>query len=418
MKTAESLQHTWQRFLGRSFNILFPILAIFGAFLISGLIIIAWGSNPLEAYAALFSGSFGSLASIATTLTRLTPLIFTGLAVTYGYRSGFFNIGAEGQLYLGAYSAVWIGITFSDWPGWLIIIFAMLAAALSGAVAALIPGLLKAGRGINEVLTTLLINYLIIQFFEWSLRVDRVTADIDQKWTFINWIGLKDATQPYPKSALIPESSWLPSLSSVLNGQFFTGLFGNAVWFQDLVSTPALTRITLAPFLGLVAILVVYFLLFRTTVGYRARAVGVNPEAARYMGINVKRTIITTALISGALAGLAGSMEILGAQHRVIPNFLLNAGFEGIPVAMIGQLNPFGVGLSALFFGALRAGANRMQIISGVPVYLVFVIQALAILFAIAGTTIDIAEKLRRPRNKTLNKDNPLLALDEEVPNA
>jgi general nucleoside transport system permease protein len=178
MNTSESMQKLWQRFLERSFNVFFPIVAIAGAFAISGLIIIAWGSNPFEAYGALLSGAFGSMAAWATTLTRLTPLIFTGLAVTYGYRSGFFNIGAEGQLYLGAYAALWVGVTFGEWNGWLVIIMAMLAAAIAGALLALGPGILKAKRGINEVLTTLLINYLVIQFFEWSLRVDHVTKGI------------------------------------------------------------------------------------------------------------------------------------------------------------------------------------------------------------------------------------------------
>jgi general nucleoside transport system permease protein len=417
MNTSPPIQDIWQRFLERSFSILFPILAIFGAFAVSSLIIIAWGSNPIEAYSALLGGAFGSIASWATTLTRLTPLIFTGLAVTYGYRSGFFNIGAEGQLFIGAYAVVWMGITFPDWPGWLLIIISMLFAMLLGALLALGPGILKARRGINEVLTTLLINYLVIQFFEWSLRVDHITRGFEAPWTFVNWLGLKDPTQPYPKSALIPESARLPSISSILNGNFLMSIFGEAEWYQSLLSTPALSRITLAPLLGVIAIVLVYFLLFHTTTGYRARAVGVNPEAARYMGINVGRTIITTALISGALAGLAGAMEILGSQFRVIPNFLLNAGFEGIPVAMIGQLNPFGVGLSALFFGALRAGANRMQIISGVPVYLVFVIQALAILFAIAGTKIDIVAKLRQSRTTRPAKTSQP-ASEIEVPHA
>lgn len=418
MNKSTVLEQWWRRYLERSFNILIPIFAIAGAFLISGFLIIAWGSNPLEAYAALLSGAFGSLASLATTLTRLTPLIFTGLAVTYGYRSGFFNIGAEGQLFLGAYAAVWVGVTLVDWPGWLVILIAMLAAALCGSLLAFLPGYLKANRGINEVLTTLLLNYIVIQYFEWSLRVDHVTKGFqpEKPWGFLNWLGLKDPMQPYPKSALIPESSWLPSLDTVFKSPLFSNLFGDMAWYQAMITTPALTRVTLAPLLGVVAIIVVYLLLFKTTTGYRARAVGVNPEAARYMGINIKRTLVTTALISGALGGLAGAMEILGAQHRVIPNFLLNAGFEGIPVAMIGQLHPVGAGLSALFFGALRAGANRMQIISDVPIYLVFVIQALAILFAVAGTTIDLGEKLRKPRAKKTNIEASQSA--EEVPNA
>jgi simple sugar transport system permease protein len=147
--------------------------------------------------------------------------------------------------------------------------------------------------------------------------------------------------------------------------------------------------------------------MFKTVTGYCSRAVGNNQEAARFMGINISRTFFTTALISGALGGLAGCMEILGTQHSVIPNFLVGAGFDGIPVALIGQLHPFGAALSALFFGALRAGSNRMQVITSVPIAVVYIIQALAILFAIAGTTFDlrsIVEKRRLARKNRVPK--------------
>lgn len=371
-------QILYQRFLERSFNILIPLGAILAAFVVSSALIVARGANPLAAYAALFAGAFGSSNALANTITRMVPIIMTGLAVTYGYRSGFFNIGAEGQLFMGAMATTWVGITLTGWPAWLLIPISLLAGALVGSLWALIPGYLKARRGFNEVLTTLLLNYITIQLFEFLIRVDHA---VGPGQPFLSWIGLKDPTQPFPKSAYIAEAARMPSLASVIS------------WLGGTAEDPALQRFTLAAVIAVLAAIVIYILLFKTTTGYRARAVGINPRAAQYMGINVMRTTITTALISGALAGMAGSLEIMGFQHRVIQNFLVGAGYDGIPVALIGQLNPLGVLLSALFFGALRAGANRMQIISGAPVSIIYVIQSLAILFAIAGTVIDL-----RPR--------------------
>jgi len=195
MYTRKPLPAWISKFLDKSLNILIPVLAILAAFFVSGLLILAWGSNPLEAYAALFSGAFGSLNAIATTLTRLTPLVFTGLAVAYGYRSGFFNVGAEGQLFMGGLAATWVAVTFTELPGILLIPLSMLAAAAAGSMLALIPGYLKASRGFNEVLTTLLINYIAIQYFEWTLRIDHPTKGVDQTWTPVNWFGIKDASQ-------------------------------------------------------------------------------------------------------------------------------------------------------------------------------------------------------------------------------
>lgn len=404
MKRKISIIDLWTGFLERSFTILVPVVAILAAFLVSGLLIVAWGANPVAAYKAVFEGAFGSLNAVATTLTRLSPLAFTGLAVAYGYRSGFFNVGAEGQLFLGALAATWVGVTFTDLPGWLLMIFCMLAAAIAGGALALLPGYLKAWRGFNEVLVTLLLNYVVIQFFEWSLRVDHPTRGVDMIWTWVNWFGIKDPTQPYPKSATLPEAAWLPSLGSIFRGDLFARLFGEASWYQGLLSDPAVNRITLAPVLAVLAIIIVYIIMFKTTIGYRARAVGVNPDAARFMGIDVRKTIIATSIISGMLAGLGGYIEVIGAQHRVIEKFLVDAGFTGIPVALIGQLHPYGVGLSALFFGALRAGANRMQIVTAVPIAMIYVIQALAILFAISGTTIDLVSYWKKKRLAILSE--------------
>ncbi|MFP4346048.1 MAG: ABC transporter permease [Anaerolineales bacterium] len=411
MKPTLLEQYDWRKFyrsfLKSSFNILIPLVAILAAFVVSSVLIVARGVSPFVAYGALFSGAFGSPNAWATTLIRLTPLVFTGLAVVYGYRSGFFNIGAEGQLYMGAMVATWIGVTFTGWSGWLLIPFAMTGAALAGALWALLPGYLKAARGFNEVLTTLLMNYIALQFFEWSIRVDHISGGILSP---VNWLGLKDPTQPFPKSAEVSAAAQLPTLADVVT------LLGGEV------GTPALRRFTLAALLAVLAAVVVYLLLFKTTTGFRARAVGVSAPAAEYMGVNVPRTIITTALISGALAGLAGAVEVLGTQHRVIQHFLIGAGFDGIPVALIGQLHPLGALLSALFFGALRAGANKMQIISGAPTSIIYVIQSLAILFAIAGTVIKIRprtqEVAREAQGLDPEPDTPPQAVNQEVERA
>lgn len=190
----------------------------------------------------------------------------------------------------------------------------------------------------------------------------------------------------------------MPSIKSLFETDLLHNLFGNTAWYESLIKTPAFGRMTLTPILAILAASILYFIMFKTVTGYGSRAVGINEEAAKFMGISVNRSFFTTALISGTLGGLAGGMEVLGTQHAVIPNFLVNAGFDGIPVALIGQLHPFGTLLSAAFFGALRAGSNKMQVITSVPVAVVYIIQALAILFAVAGTTVDLQSILKKRR--------------------
>ncbi len=398
MKTQTRLESVWTRFLERSFNILVPVLAILGALLISGLLIAAYGANALAAYAALFSGAFGSPAAWATTLARTIPLVFTGLAVTYGYRGGFFNVGVEGQLFMGGLAGAWVALTFADWPGWLLIPASMLGAAVAGALLAAIPGILKATRNTNEVLTSILLNYIVLQFFELSLYTEKITKGVERTWTLANWFGIKDPTQALPKSASMPAAANLPSVADLLRSAPISGLFAGQAWYKNLLDIPAFGRITLGVVLALIAAFLVYVLLFRMATGFRVRAVGINPETARRTGVNVRATIISTAMISGALAGLAGGVDMLGSAHRVVSGFLAGAGWTGIPVALIGQLHPGGVVLSALFFGALRSGANKMQVISQVPMAVVGIIQALAILFAIAGTVVDIPSRIRKAR--------------------
>jgi ABC-type uncharacterized transport system permease subunit len=268
-------------------------------------------------------------------------------------------------------------------------------------------------------------NYIAIQYFEWLVRVDHYQEGVilfggkTPVWSFVNYLGIKDPLQPFPKTPIMVEATFLPSIKSILESNLFVSLFGGAEWFQALLNTPAFSRITLAPILGILAVIIMVFIMFKTVIGYRSRAVGISQEAARFMGINVKSTLFTTALISGVLAGLAGGMEVLGTQHRMIPNFLVNAGFDGIPVALIGQLHPVGAFLSATFFGALRAGANKMQIITSVPIAVVYIIQSLAIVFAIAGTTIDIGSTLKKKRiARESDVKKKIKAAEGEVNNA
>lgn len=361
--------------LGKASKILIPVAAVLVAFVLGSIIILARGANPITAYAALFRGAFGGLDSIGTTILKTTPLLLTGLAVVLGYRGGVFNIGAEGQLLIGAMAATAVGIRFEGLTPWLHLPLAIMAAALAGSLWAALPGVLKATRGFNEVITTLMLNYIAAQVLAWAVRKDAI---VGLTWRLWDYLGLKDPTQPFPQSAKVFESARLPVL------------------WPDM-------RLNLGAILAVLLVIAVFILLTRTTLGFALRTVGSNPRAAHYAGIKVPRTVLTTMLISGALAGLAGGFEILGNQYRVIDNFLVNVGFDGIPVALVGQLHPFGALLSALFFGSIRSGANTMQIMVGVPVALIYILQALAILFAIAGTVINI-----RPRRPAAPAPAPL----------
>ncbi|MGI9861466.1 ABC transporter permease [Moorella naiadis] len=321
-----------------------PILGIFFGLAIAALFIRQQGINPLAAYRELFLGAFGDLDGLTFTLLRFIPLSFTGLAVTLAYRCGVFNIGAEGQLYVAALVATWIGVSLPGLPAYIHLPLALLAGMAAGAVFALIPGYLKATRDFNEILITILMNYIGIYLV--GLAVN----------TF-----LMEPNQPAPQSALVAKSAWLPII--------FPGTFLHAGLILVFI------------FAGLI-----YYILWHSTWGYEIRSVGLNREAALYGGVAVKRVMILTMVASGALASFAGSSEILGVQHRLLENFMTGYGYDAIAVALLGGLHPFGTLLAALFFGALRNGANSMQIAVGVPVAIVYIIQALAVL-SIIGVT-------------------------------
>ena len=318
-----------------------PILAIALAFLLSSVFILSQGVSPLAAYAALMKGAFGSLAGLANTGVKTAPLLLAGLGVAVGLKGGLFNVGAEGQLYLAALAATTVGLMDLPVPAWLHLTLAIVAGFFAGALWALIPALLRAYRGVNEFVVTLMLNYVGIQLVSYFLHGP-----------------LRQVPAPYVQSPPILESARLPIL---IKG----------------------TSLHLGLLLGLILSVVLHYALRDTSFGFQTRILGTNPEAARYIGVNIKRQIVLVMMLSGGLAGLAGVGEILGLKWRLFDFFDLMLGYDAIGVALLANANPLGVVLVSLFFGALRAGANNMQQMVGVETALATVIQSLAVVFVI-----------------------------------
>jgi simple sugar transport system permease protein len=317
-------------------------------------------------YGALFSGALGSPRSyldafasgdidrivrafrpVSESLLAATPLIFTGLGVALGFRAGLFNIGAEGQLYLGAIFGTFVGFSLHGLPLFIHLPLALAAGFLGGALWGFIPGLLKARTGAHEVIVTIMLNYTSYQLVTWVLR---------QSW--YQRPGRSD-----PVSPIVDVSAQIPLLIDGL-------------------------RVNWAFPLALIAAVLVSWLLFRSTLGFEFRAVGFNPFAARYAGMSISRTLVLTMALSGGLAGLGGATEILGVNKALTPGFSPGYGFDGLAIALLGGSSPMGVVLAALLFGVLRAGATPMQAATGIPIDLVVVIQALVIMFVAAPALI------------------------------
>lgn len=319
--------------------------AIVASVLIGGALTGLGGANPLTAYAAFLDGAVGSIYNLGTSLVKSIPLMLAGLGLAFAFRCGVFNVGAEGQLYFGALGAVLLG-TMLDAPPLLHVPLSLAAAFLGGALWAAIPGYLKARWTVNEIITTILLNYVAIYFVSYLVSGP-----------------LKDPQGIYPKTAMIASTARLP------------------------IILPE-TRLHAGLILGLIAAVVLYVIQTRTTLGFRVRAVGAGPLASNYAGINVRRTMMTAMLVSGGLAGLAGAAEVLGSQFRLLEYFSPGWGYAAIVVAILGALQPFGVVLAALFFGALESGAYSIQITLGIPTSLMYIIEGLAVLFVLAGIGI------------------------------
>lgn len=337
----------------------YPLIAVLSAFLIGGMIVLAIGDNPFEVYRILLTSAFSFHDALGNftfdnwgyTLFYATPLIFTGLAVALAFKCGLLNIGAEGQLYVGAFAAAWVGITFSSIPGFILAPIAMVAAMLAGGAWGSIPGVLKARFGSHEVINTIMLNFIAVGLISYlTQRHFKAVGD-----------PIMQTVEIAPQGHLV---------------RFHTFL----AWFG--IDFPHRIPLNFAFLLALFACLAVYLLLWKTKWGYEIRAVGANPAAAEYGGINVPRQIILAMALSGALAGMVGINEVLGYRYRYYHDFSPGYGFTGIAVALLGRNHPVGIVLAAILFGALIRGGLFVDIFSDhVSKDLVLVLQAIIIIF-------------------------------------
>ncbi|AZR72051.1 hypothetical protein BBF96_00755 [Anoxybacter fermentans] len=332
-------------------DLIYSLIAIIIALLIGAVLIFVSGYNVIDAYYNLFYGAFGNIYNLSQTLLKTTPLIFTGLAVAIGFKTGLFNIGGEGQLYWGALATAIVALTFSNLNSFILIPLSLLAGALVGGIWGAIPGYLRAKTGAHEVITTIMLNYIGILATTFLLK------------NYFKEPG------PVDQTALIPEAARLTELIPY-------------------------TRLTWAIFLGVFVIIIIDLLFKKTSLGYDLQAVGENPAAAEYAGIRPEKMIVFSMIISGAVAGLAGSTMVMGVLHRFITNFSPGYGFTGIAVAVLGRNKPWGVLLAALLFGALEAGGMSMQLFAKIPMDLMTIVQGLVILFVAAPALIQILSEV------------------------
>lgn len=348
-------------------QLLIPTLAVFTALVVGALVMKLAGGDPILAYVGLWEGAFGSTKALSETFVWATPYIFAGLAVALAFKGGLFNIGAEGQLAVGAVTAAWIGYALPDvlhtnLPAFIHVPLAVAGGALAGGVWGGIPGWLKARTGGHEVINTIMMNYIAVLMAGYLLN------------------GPMRDPDPMVLSARTPEIA----LSARI---------------PRLLADPDL-RVHWGFILALVMAISIWWLLYKTTLGFEIRTVGMNPHAAKYAGISVTRTIVLSMALSGLLAGLAGAVEVTALNYRHELGFSVGYGFDAITVALLGKTHPAGVVLAALLMGAMRNGATRMQFLTQVPVDIVSVIQALILLFVAADAIVRFIYRLRTPTEK------------------
>lgn len=333
--------------------ILSPIIAIASALIVGAILISLSNANPITAYGILFQESLANYYGFGNTITKTAPLLLASLGVLVALKAGLFNIGAEGQIYMGGLGSVLVGLYLQGLPALIHVPLALLGGFLLGAAWGWIPGYLKAVRGVNEVITTLLLNYVALNFVGYLVNNP-----------------LKQPGAPSAYSALIAESARLPLI---------------------LPQTQAHAGI----FIGLFATGLLWVLFARSPLGYQIEAVGQNPTAARYAGMSVKRTIMLVMALAGGLAGLAGAGEVMGLKYRLFDRFSPGYGFDAIAIALLCRGNLVGIVLTSLFFGILRSGANVMQRSANVPVTAVYAIQGLTVLFIAISFAIERQIKIK-----------------------
>lgn len=341
-------------------GIVVPIISILLAFVVGGIVVLCLGKNPIEGYGYLFSGALGNTGRIAQSLQSACPLIFTALAVSFAYKCGVFNLGGEGQFILGA-CATMLVLEVTGVEGVPGILLGILVGIIAGGLWGLLPGVMKITRGLNELITTIMLNYVATLLMNFM----------------------------YSKVLHDPNSGNLQTMA-----------------VADSVVLPKLDRLHIGVIIAILMAFFVWYVIYKTSFGFKIRAVGINPTAAKVAGFPVKRLVLLSFVISGAIAGFGGSVDLLGRQYRLMTGFGSGFGFSGVAIALIAQLNPIGSMVVALFFGMLTTGASSMQVGIGVPSAILDIIRALIIIFAVSGMAM-----MKLPTFKNLLNRRPM---DEE----
>lgn len=337
-----------QATLGELFFI--PIVAVILALLLSALIMLATSvapANIAKSFVALAYGSVGSLAAISETLTSTIPLVLSGLGIGLAFRAGLFNIGAEGQIVIGGLAAVIASFAITGLPFYVHMPLVLTIGMMAGALYAGLAGFLRAATGAHEVISTIMLNLIAFRMLDYVLRQP-----------FIQKEGRSD-----PISKAVLETAELPRLLTFIDPNL---------------------RVHAGLVIMLISVALIYWLLFRSKLGFAFRVSGENPDAAKYAGIRAGLTIVLAMALAGGLAGLAGATQVTGVLGRASPGFSAGIGFDAIAVALLGRSHPVGILLAGLLFGALEAGGRQMQVDAGVSIDLIGIVQALIIVFVAA----------------------------------
>jgi ABC-type uncharacterized transport system permease subunit len=386
--------------LDRVIDPLMPLFAVILALLIGAVMIAMMGASPVEAYQALWNGAFGTKNTVADTLIKATPLLLVGLGTCIAFRGGVINIGGEGQMVVGGLAAVAVGLQYDNSDPNVYIAICLGASFLAGAAWGGIAGVLKAYFRVNEILSTIMLNQIATLWMMFLVRNQFIDP------------AKKNTAAPIPETARLSRRLDLPRIGHSLDKIYeWLGLskYGTMKWSTTLLHNGIVIALILA--------VVVYILLWRTTIGYRIRAVGKNPQASRYAGIKVKQYVVLSLFLSGGLAGLAGGIQLLGVRHRMNAEggaiaFTGNAGFNGIVAALFGGLHPIGTIPASILFGALLVGGNKLQRDVQVPSALITALIGLVIVFVVSS---DIFVRRRARRRVAVSVPDTALAADMEA---
>lgn len=345
-------------------RILVPIISIIAGFLVGAIIMLIWNYNPIQAYSSMFASALGNMNGIGETIREASPLIFTAIGFAIASKAGFFNIGLPGQAQAGWLTSIWIVLAYPNMPKIILLPLAIIVGTIAGALVAGVAGYLRAQFGTNEVITTIMLNYIVLytcqylmqQVMSPNLRIDTdTTKNISSNGSLkINWL---------------------------------TNMFGGS-------------RINAGIFLALVAIIIYWFLMKKTTMGFEIKSVGANPFASRYAGMSSKKNIILSMLLSGSFAGLGGVVQGLGTyQNYFTQTTSLDIGWDGLSVALLGSSTTIGILLAAILFSILKIGGLGMQTIAGIPYEIVSIVIAAIIFFVAISYVIGLLFKTKDKKN-------------------